>query len=71
MALKSTLEQLEEVQTAISRVLESQEYKTALGNNQKYAELEALEAREKRLLDRYERENNKSFVQGNFNHRGR
>lgn len=52
MALKTTLEQIEELQTAISKVLKSQEYQTGDSRN-KRALLSELTAREKQLLDRY------------------
>jgi FixJ family two-component response regulator len=52
MALKTTLEQIEELQTAISKVLKSQEYQTGDSRN-KRALLSELTAREKELLDRY------------------
>ena len=55
MALKTTLEQLEEVQDAITEVMTSQELG---GPNARVvrANLDALEAREKRLLAKYQAE---------------
>lgn len=52
MALKTTLEQVEEVQTAISKALKSQEYQQGDARN-KRALLADLTAREQVLLDRY------------------
>lgn len=52
MALKTTLEQIEELQTAISKVLKSQEYQQGDARN-KRALLADLTAREKVLLNRY------------------
>jgi FixJ family two-component response regulator len=52
MPLAATLDQLIEVQTAISKVLKSQEYQTGDSRN-KRALLSELTAREKELLDRY------------------
>ena len=56
MAVKTTLEQLEEVQSAISKVMESQEYQTGLGLRNVRAKLDALTARESMLLRRYKAE---------------
>lgn len=55
MAVKTTIEQLEEVQTAISQVLQAQEVSRG-GKTHRLAELNALQAREKLLLARYKRE---------------
>ncbi|MBN1105803.1 MAG: hypothetical protein JXL84_20505 [Deltaproteobacteria bacterium] len=55
MALKTTLEQLEEVQSAISAVMTSQEY-TRGNRSLVRAKLADLEAREKSLLERYNAE---------------
>jgi hypothetical protein len=55
MALKTTLEQLEEVQTAISEVLEAQS--AGIGDMTFLrAKLSDLETREERLLKRYKSE---------------
>lgn len=56
MPIKTTLEQIEEVQEAISNVMKSQEYQTADLKN-KRAMLKDLDEREERLLTRYRREN--------------
>ena len=55
MAVKTTLEQLEEVQTAISKVLKSQAYRSGANSNTR-AELKALTEREDKLLIRYQAE---------------
>ena len=55
MALKTTLEQLEEVQSAITAVMLSQSY-TIAGQAITRANLPALQAREEKLLDRYKKE---------------
>jgi len=55
MALKTTLEQLEEVQTTISNVMNGQEV-LAAGKRLTLADLSALEKREEKLLARYNRE---------------
>lgn len=57
MAIKTTLEQLEEVQTAISHVMNGQQVSIA-GKNHTMADLTALSRREEILLRRYEIENN-------------
>jgi hypothetical protein len=55
MAIKTTLEQIEEVQAAITLAMSGQEYK--VGNvSRKRADLKALEARERYLLNKYYRE---------------
>ena len=52
MAVKTTLEQLEEVQTAISKLMSGQE--VSIGQKRlRYADLEALNRREQMLLARY------------------
>ena len=56
MAIKTTLEQLEEVQEAISALMSGQEI-TIDGKKWVMADLSALEAREDKLLARYHREN--------------
>ena len=56
MVIKSTLEQLEEVQAAISRVMSGQEVAGPNGRRLRLADLPALEAREEKLLARYHRE---------------
>ena len=55
MAVKTTLEQLEEVQTAISRVMGGQDV-TINGKRMKYADLDMLSKREGILLTRYQAE---------------
>lgn len=55
MAIKTNLEQLEEVQTAISLVMTGQQVNVA-GKNLTLADLEALSRREEILLRRYEAE---------------
>lgn len=56
MAVKTTLEQLEETQAAITEVMTSQEQGGGLSGRIVRARLEALEAREQRLLERYRTE---------------
>lgn len=57
MALKTTLEQLEEVQAAISAVMTSQEQtQPGDGGSVRRADLAKLEAREEKLLSRYRAE---------------
>lgn len=68
MALKTTLEQLTEVQNAISAVMTGQSYK--IGNRAlTRADLAALEKREETLLNRYQMEQsaNSSGASGSFN----
>jgi hypothetical protein len=55
MALKTTLEQLEEVQTAISAVMSGQSYSIG-GRSLTRADLKALMEREEVLLRRYKAE---------------
>jgi len=55
MAIKTTLEQLEEVQAAISAVMTGQSY-TISGRQLTRADLSALTAREDALLARYKSE---------------
>lgn len=55
MAVKTTLEQLEEVQAAISAVMSGQAYSIS-GRALTRADLAALTAREDALLARYNRE---------------
>jgi len=57
MAIKTTLEQIEEVQSAISNVMDGQEVSVAGGKRLTLADLSALEKREERLLARYRQEN--------------
>ena len=69
MAIKTTEEQLEEVQTAITAVLNNQSY-TIDGRTFTRASLDALEKREKRLKEEYnEDQDNKQVVQS-FNFSG-
>ena len=56
MAIKTTLEQIEEVQAAITKVLNSQSYTIGDASVQR-AKLAALTAREDMLLAKYEKEN--------------
>lgn len=56
MALKTTLEQLEEVQAAITRILTAGQEQSFVDGGVREAQLAALEAREKRLIDQYARE---------------
>jgi len=59
MAIKTTLEQIEEVQTAIEAVMSGQAYK--VGNiTYTRASLDALTKRETMLMSRYNRENGNS-----------
>lgn len=55
MAIKTTLEQLEEVQNAISDLMLGQEV-TFNGKTMKMADLDALQRRETMLLKRYHAE---------------
>ncbi len=55
MALKSTLEQLEEVQTCISKIMSGVEVMVG-GKRLRYSDLDALHRREQALLARYHRE---------------
>lgn len=55
MAIKTTLEQLEEIQTAISAVCAGQSV-TFEGHNVTLANLADLERREEKLLTRYKAE---------------
>jgi len=55
MAIKSTLEQLEEVQSAITAVMSGQSYSIS-GRSVTKADLDVLQAREDKLLMRYRRE---------------
>lgn len=55
MAIKTTLEQIEEVQAAITKVMAGQDV-TLNGKRLTYANLTALEAREEKLLARYRAE---------------
>ena len=56
MAIKTTLEQIEEVQAAITGVMSGQDV-TYNGKRWTMPDLRALEAREEKLLARYRREN--------------
>ncbi len=55
MAIKTTLEQLEEVQDAISRIMTGQDV-TVDGKRLRYADLDILNRREQMLLARYRAE---------------
>lgn len=56
MAIKTTLEQLEEVQAAITAVMDGQEVRRG-GKSLRMADLEWLSKREEMLLNRYRGEN--------------
>jgi hypothetical protein len=58
MAIKTTLEQIEEVQSAISAIMAGQSYSIA-GRSLTRADLRVLNERETMLLDRYRRETGK------------
>ena len=55
MAIKTTLEQIEEVQAAITKVLNSQSYTIGDASVQR-AKLKALTDREEMLLGKYQKE---------------
>ena len=55
MAIKTTLEQIEEVQAAITAIMSMQSY-TIAGRQVTKANLQSLHDRETMLLDRYRRE---------------
>ena len=55
MAIKTTIEQLEEVQTAISKVMSGQKGMLD-GKSIEFADLQALSIRESMLLKRYKQE---------------
>jgi len=57
MAIKTTLEQIEELQSAITQVLAGQEVTMPDGKKWRMADLPAMTAREEKLLARYRREN--------------
>jgi hypothetical protein len=61
MALKTTLEQLEEVQTAISNVMDGQDI-SYNGKRLTLANLGLLTARENMLLERYNREQGRGLT---------
>ena len=56
MAVKTTIEQLEEVQAAITAVMGGQSVTLSSGQQITRANLKDLEAREQTLLDRYKAE---------------
>jgi len=61
MAIKTTVEQLEEVQTAIAKVLSGQAY--SIGNRSlTMADLDALHTREEVLLSRYRSEQSGGLI---------
>lgn len=63
MAIKTTQEQLEEVQTAISNILMyGQHVGAAFGRTLTNADLSALTAREETLLARYNEENGQGIT---------
>ena len=57
MAIKTTLEQIEEIQAAITAVMSGQDVTMPDGKRWTMADLRALESREEKLLARYRREN--------------
>lgn len=66
MAVKTTLEQLEEVQAAITKVMSAESYTMAEVKVQR-SRLSALSKREEMLLARYRREtNNKGRIRLNL-----
>ena len=62
MAVKTTLEQLEETQAAITEVMTSQEQGGGLSGRIVRARLAELEAREEKLLARYMREQGRGLT---------
>lgn len=70
MAVKTTLEQLEEVQTAISNVMKGQSGSWD-GKQVTMADLSALTARESMLLTRYQQESGSGGFRRNFGIRSR
>ena len=61
MAVKTTLEQLEEVQNAISAVMSGQEVAVG-GKRMRMADLDALNKREEMLLARYDKEQGRGMT---------
>jgi hypothetical protein len=53
MAIKTTLEQIEEVQAAITKVMSGQDFTFSNGSRVSRADLDALGKRETQLLARY------------------
>lgn len=70
MALKTTLEQLEEVQTAISAVMKGQSGSWD-GKQVTLANLSTLSARERELLERYNLETGAGGIKRNYGIRRR
>lgn len=69
MPIKTIAEQLEEVQNAITAVMDGQSY-SFKGRSLTLADLNTLQAREKYLRAEYNRENaNHSPIVGSFDHR--
>ena len=62
MALKTTLEQLEEVQAAITKILEGGQDVMNSDKRILYARLDALQNREEYLLNRYNAEQGEGTV---------
>lgn len=56
MAIKTTLEQIEEVQAAITKVMSGQDHVLPNGSRLTLADLSHLEKREEKLLMRYRAE---------------
>ena len=61
MAVKTTLEQLEEVQNTISAVMSGQEVAVG-GKRMRMADLDALNKREEMLLARYNKEHGRGMT---------
>jgi hypothetical protein len=61
MAIKTTLEQIEEVQAAISSVMNGQEVSVG-GKRWRQADLDMLSKREETLLARYHRESGRGLT---------
>lgn len=64
MAIKTTLEQIEEIQAAITKVMTGQE-SSYMGKRLVYADLESLTKRETMLLARYRQENGQGLTINN------
>lgn len=62
MAIKTITEQLEEVQTAISNILNYGQAMNSAGRALTNADLDALTRREKYLLGQYKTENNQGLT---------
>jgi hypothetical protein len=62
VAIQTTLQQLEEVQTAISNILTYGQAINSAGRALTNADLDALTRREKYLMDRYRSEGNQGLT---------